>query len=304
MVTLASALFAVNGTVSKVVLQSGISSLRLTEVRCTGALVGFLAIALVQGHSLRFRLRELPFMLLFGVVGLALVQFFYFVAIKHLPIGVGLIIEYIAPVAIALWTRYVWKRRLPRAVWVALGVALAGLAMVVELWQGTSLDGAGVAAALAAAVTYSTYVLAAEHGVRSRSTVSLTAIGFVFATLFYAIVQPWWTFPFAASASDVPLLGRLDSLHAPVWGMYLWVIVLGGVAPFLLYFGSLKHISATRVSLVAMLEPVMASLVAYAWLGETFGGWQIGGGIVVLGALALAQTLGAERPDAAAENAA
>ena len=193
---------------------------------------------------------------------------------------------------IALWTRYVWKRRLPRAVWVAMAVALGGLAMVVELWRGTSLDGAGVAAALAAALCYATYVLAGEHGVRTRDTVSLTTIGFIFAALFYAIIQPWWTFPFARSSVDVSLLGRLDTLHAPVWGMYLWVIVLGGVAPFLLYFGSLKHISATRASLVAMLEPVVASLVAYAWLGETFGAWQIVGGCVVLAALALAQTLG------------
>ena len=292
MVALASTLFAVNGAVSKVVLSSGISSLRLTEVRCTGALVGFVLIAWLRGNSLRFRLRELPFILLFGVVGLALVQFLYFVAIKRLPIGVGLIIEYIAPVLIALWTRYVWKRRLPRAVWVAMAVALGGLAMVVELWRGTSLDGAGVAAALAAALCYATYVLAGEHGVRTRDTVSLTTIGFIFAALFYAIIQPWWTFPFARSSVDVSLLGRLDTLHAPVWGMYLWVIVLGGVAPFLLYFGSLRHISATRASLVAMLEPVLASLVAYAWLGETFGAWQIVGGCVVLAALALAQTLG------------
>ena len=292
MVALASTLFAVNGAVSKVVLSSGISSLRLTEVRCTGALVGFVLIAWLRGSSLRFRLRELPFILLFGVVGLALVQFLYFVAIKRLPIGVGLIIEYIAPVLIALWTRYVWKRRLPRAVWVAMAVALGGLAMVVELWRGTSLDGAGVAAALAAALCYATYVLAGEHGVRTRDTVSLTTIGFIFAALFYAIIQPWWTFPFARSSVDVSLLGRLDTLHAPVWGMYLWVIVLGGVAPFLLYFGSLKHISATRASLVAMLEPVLASLVAYAWLGETFGAWHIVGGSVVLAALALAQTLG------------
>ena len=292
MVALASTLFAVNGAVSKVVLSSGISSLRLTEVRCTGALVGFVLIAWLRGSSLRFRLRELPFLLLFGVVGLALVQFLYFVAIKRLPIGVGLIIEYIAPVLIALWTRYVWKRRLPRAVWVAMAVALGGLAMVVELWRGTSLDGAGVAAALAAALCYATYVLAGEHGVRTRDTVSLTTIGFSFAALFYAIVQPWWTFPFARSSVDVSLLGRLDTLQAPVWGMYLWVIVLGGVAPFLLYFGSLKHISATRASLGAMLEPVLASLGAYAWLGETFGAWQIVGGSVVLAALALAQTLG------------
>ena len=299
MVTLASTLFAVNGTVAKVVLQSGISSLRLTEVRCTGALVGFFLIAVLRGNSLRMKLRELPFMLLFGVVGVALVQLFYFLAIRRLAIGVGLIIEYIAPVLIALWSRYVWQRRLPRAVWIALGVALAGLALVVELWQGTSLDGAGVAAALAAAVTYATYVLAGEHGVRRRNTVSLTCLGFAFAALFYACIQPWWTFPFAQSSADISLLGRLADLHAPVWGLYLWVIVLGGVAPFLLYIGSLRHIPGTRASLVAMLEPVIASIVAYAWLGETFGRWQVVGGLVVLGALALAQTVGADRPAAA-----
>jgi drug/metabolite transporter (DMT)-like permease len=295
MVTLASALFAANGTVSKVVLTSGISSLRLTEVRCTGALLGFVAIALVRGSSLHFRLREVPFLLLFGVVGIALVQLFYFLAIERLAIGVALIVEYIAPVLVAGWTQFVWKRPLPRPVWVALGVALAGLALVVELWQGTSLDAAGVGAALAAAVTYAAYILAGEHGVRTRETVSLTCIGFAFAAVFYAAVQPWWSFPFARSASDVSLLGRLSSLHAPVWGMYLWVIVLGGVAPFLLYIGSLRHIGAARASLVAMLEPVLASIVAYAWLGETFGPWQLAGGIVVLGALALAQTVGADR---------
>ena len=303
MVSLASILFAVNGTVSKVAMSSGISSLRLTEVRCTGALVGFAAIALARGSSLRFKLRELPFMLLFGVLGIALVQLLYFIAIKRLAIGVGLIIEYIAPVGIAAWTQFVWKRPLPRAVWVALGVALAGLALVVELWHGTSLDVAGVGAALAAAVCYATYVLAGEHGVRTRDTVSLTAIGFVLAAVFYAIVQPWWTFPFAAAASDVSLLGRLGGVHAPVWGMFLWVIVLGGVAPFLLYIGSLRHIGAARASLVAMIEPVAASIVAYAWIGETFGVWQLVGGIVVLGALALAQTVGAERRRAAEPSA-
>lgn len=291
----ASTLFAVNGAVSKVVLTSGISSLRLTEVRCTGALVGFLLIARLRGASLRFGLRELPFFLLFGVFGIALVQVCYFTAIKHLPIGVGLIIEYVAPVGIAAWTQLVWKRPLPGPVWAALGAALVGLAMVVELWRGTSLDVVGVMAALGAAVTYGSYVLASEHGVRSRDTVSLTAIGFVLAALFYAIVQPWWSFPFARSAADIPLAGRLDSLHAPVWGLYLFVIVLGGVAPFLLYFGSVRHIGAARASLMAMTEPVLASVVAYAWLGETFGAWQLAGGIVVLGALGVAQTLGSER---------
>src|SRR6188768_2442853 len=104
MVIAAALLFAVNGTVSKVVLSSGISSLELTQVRATGAFVGFaLALALVRPGSLRVRLRELPYLAVFGIAGVAFVQWLYFVSIDRLPIGIALLLEYLAPILIALW---------------------------------------------------------------------------------------------------------------------------------------------------------------------------------------------------------
>src|SRR5579859_5799631 len=79
MVLAAAALFGVNGSVAKVALSSGLSSLRLTEARCAGACVGLMLFALVRDPaSLRIRRDELLRLAVFGVLGVALVQLFYF----------------------------------------------------------------------------------------------------------------------------------------------------------------------------------------------------------------------------------
>src|ERR1700730_3683659 len=87
MVAIAAVLFAVNGTVSKVILGSGISSLRLTEARSLGAFLGLAGILLVTRRSaFRVGRRELVFLAVFGVFGVAFVQLFYFLAIHRLEV--------------------------------------------------------------------------------------------------------------------------------------------------------------------------------------------------------------------------
>ena len=68
------------------------------------------------------------------------------------------------------------------------------------------------------------------------------------------------------------------------------MLVLGTIVPFRLMIGALRHVSPTRAGLLAMLEPVVASVVAFAWLDETLTAVQLVGGGVVLAAVALAQT--------------
>ena len=291
MVIAAALLFALNGTVSKVVLQSGISSLELTQVRATGAFLGFALVLVVsRRESLRLTRRELPYLVAFGIAGVALVQWLYFVSIGRLPIGIALLIEYIAPILIAIWAWSVYKEPIRRRIWVALVLALAGLSLVVEVWGGLALDGVGVAAALAAAVAYMIYVLMAEHAVKWRDPASLTAYGFLFAALFWAAVQPLWRFPAGRLDDSVSLLGHLERFSLPVWLLMLYIVVAGTMVTFLLVAAALRHISATRVGIVAMLEPVAASAVAFLWLGESFGAAQLVGGAIVLAAILLAQT--------------
>lgn len=297
MVLAAATLFAVNGTVSKVILASGISSLRLTQVRLTGAALGLVvALALARPQSLRLRRSELPFLVAFGVGGVALVQWLYFLAIHRLPIGIALLIQYLAPLLVALWVRFVTRRPIRRRIWVALGLALTGLSLVVQLWRQGSLDGLGVAAALGAAGAFALYILLAEHGVMRRDAVSLSCYGFVFGALFFAAIQPWWTFPADLVGRDVSLLGSLASLELPVWELMLWVIVLGSIVPFALFVAALRHVPAPRASVVAMVEPVVAIVVAWAWLDETLAATQLVGAAIVLTGIILAQTARPEEP--------
>ena len=287
----AASLWAVNGTVSKVILASGVSSLRLSQVRMTGALLGFVLVLLLTAPDrLRVRRRELPFLAVWGIGGLAFVQWFYFLAIHRLAIGIALLIEYIAPLLVALWARYVFHERVRRRIWLALALALAGLALIVDVRHGGTISTAGIVFALCSAGTYTFYLLLAEHGVGDRDAVSLLAWGFGLGALFWCFLAPWWTFPAGRVSADVSLLGRLSHEHLPVWALMAFLIVIGTIVPFFLLVSALRHLPATRVGIIAMLEPVGATIVAWAWLNESLSAVQLIGAAIVLLAIVLAQT--------------
>ncbi len=291
MVAAAATLFAVNGTVAKVILGSGISSEQLTEVRCAGALVGLVLIAVAtRPASLRIAARELPLLVALGVGGLALVQWSYFFAIHRLEIGIALLIQFVGPILVALWARFVYGEAVRQRIWIALVFALGGLTLIVEIWKSHRPDKLGVAAAALAAITYAAYILLAERGVRRRDPISLSAWGFLFATLFWSVLAPWWSFPGRRVDDHVSLLGNLASSHLPVWALMLWMVVLGTIVPFALVVGALRHITATRAGVTAMLEPVVAIVVAWAWLGESLDPVQASGAVVTLAGISLAQT--------------
>jgi len=290
-VVAAAVLFAVNGTVSKVILDTGISSLRLTELRCAGALIGLgLLLMALDPRRLRVSRRELPLLAAFGICGVAATQWFYFVAIARLPVGIALLFEYTAPVLVALWARFVLHEPVRNRVWAALALALGGLALVAEIWTGSTLDGLGVAAAFAAAIALAAYYLLGEHSTTSRDPLSTTFWSFVFATAFWTLLQPWWSFPGSSLTGSTSLLGNVADASLPVWTLAAWMVVLGTIAPFVLVLTGLRHLPAIRVGVVGMLEPVLAAAVAWVWLGESLSTVQLAGGLVVLVGIVLAQT--------------
>ena len=127
MAAVAAVLWGINGAVSKTILATGLSSERLAQVRSLGAAVGLVTIlALTAPGRLRLTRRELPYVATFGICGLAFVQWFYFLAIHRLAIGVALLIEYLAPLLVALWVRFAYHEHVRRRIWVALALALDG----------------------------------------------------------------------------------------------------------------------------------------------------------------------------------
>ena len=154
----AALLFALSGSVSKAILLTGIDPARLSQLRVTGAfLVLLLFVAIRHPRALRISLKEIPILLAYGILGVAMTQYLFFVALTYLPVSVALLIEFTAPVMIALWFRFVWKEPTKRTVWIALAMATTGLALVAQVWLGFALNAIGVIAALFAAVALSTF---------------------------------------------------------------------------------------------------------------------------------------------------
>src|SRR3954452_19862428 len=134
MVTAAAVLWGGNGAVTKGILDAGVSTERVAELRSTGtALALGIAVALTRPAAFRARPRELAFLACFGIVGLSLVQWLYFVAIDRLQIGVALLLEYRSPLGVALCVRFLFREHVRRRIWLALALTIGGLALVAEV---------------------------------------------------------------------------------------------------------------------------------------------------------------------------
>ena len=288
----AAGLFALNGTVSKSILLTGIDSARLSQLRVTVAFLILLAVvAVTRPATLRIRRAEVPILLVYGILGIAMTQYLYFVSISRLPVGVALLIEFTAPIMVALWYRFGMHETVSGRVWGGLVLALVGLALVGQVWLGFTLDGLGVIAGFGAAAALATYYLLADRQVRgphARDPVSLTMWGFGAAALFWAVVQPWWAFPWSELTGVGYPLGD-QGAAVPFWALCAYMIVLGTVVPFWLVVVSLHHINASQASIVGMTEPLLAIFIAWVALSEALTAVQIVGAVTVLAGVFLAE---------------
>jgi drug/metabolite transporter (DMT)-like permease len=106
--------------------------------------------------------------------------------------------------------------------------------------------------------------------------------------IFWMIVQPWWTLPWAKLSDQVALPHNLGSVSLGL--LVTYIIIFGTVAPFWLYFIAFKYLDSKKAAIFGLLEPVGASVVALFLLGEAFIGIQILGGILVLTGVIFAET--------------
>ncbi|MEY3019492.1 MAG: hypothetical protein RLZZ272_476 [Actinomycetota bacterium] len=288
---LAALLFGVNGTVSKLVLESGLVAGELMALRVSGAgLVLVAGLAVVRRPALVVRTAEVPGLLLYGLVGVSLVQWSYFIAIARLPVGIALLIEFTAPLLVALWVRYVRREPVRRRIWAAVALSLGGLGLVGRVGPAGPLDRVGVIAAAGAAVALAFYLLTSERALAGRDAESLAAYGFVASSLVWLVLHPWWEFPFTALLRPIAIAPDGPVPTLPVWALVAWVVLLGTVAPFLLTLRAIRHAGATRIALVGTSEPVVAGGVAWAVLGEALSGPQLLGVVIVVAGIALAVT--------------
>ena len=287
---LAAFLFGANGSVTKVMIEAGMSALQVTQMRVLGAaLVAGAVLFILDRRSFRVPRGQRLALVVMGVIGVGLLQASYALAVELLPVGIALLLEYLAVPMVAVFAFVVFKERVRTRIWVSIGLIMAGLAVVAQIWN-SSLNVVGTLWALVAALSLSTYFLVGEKQMETISPLALMFWSMTIAAGFWAFISGWWRLDPLVFAQSVPLTGVLEGVPAPMWMLLLWNVVMGSFAPFLLSLAAIKKLSATAAGIAATSEIVFAFIVAWLWIGENLSGSQIIGAAVVLSGIIVAQT--------------
>lgn len=278
-VALAAVLFAISGTSSKFLFQSGITPYQLVQLRTTLAFTCLL-IWLWLRHSalLKISITDLPYFLALGVFGIGAAQFLYLFAISKINVAAAILLHYTGPVFVALYVVFVQRQKIGRLSVLAILGTLAGCFLVVGAYnlQLVALNRLGIVSGMLAAVAFAIYSVLSAHGMRKYTPWTVLLYGMLFAALMWNALHP-------------PLEAMLHRYSAVQWGWIFFIGICGTVLPFGLYFEGIKRIKPTHASITATLEPISAGVVASIFLGEVMLPLQIIGGLIVIASIILLQ---------------
>jgi drug/metabolite transporter (DMT)-like permease len=295
---ISAACFGFSGPMAKYLSAAGLVPIEAAWIRMAGAaLLMFAVLAVVRPRALLIPRGRLLFTAAYAIVAVAGVQALFFQSLTRLPVGVALLIEFTAPVLVVVWVRFVRRVRLPRSAFVGAVLAVIGLAIVVEVWQGMRLDGIGLLLAGGAAACCAGYFLLSDSFGPDVDPLGLIAWGLLGATVALApLARPWqvdWS-PLAGTAT-------LGGNTLPALGAVLWLIVVATVLAYITGVNAVRRLSAAVGATVASLEVIAGSVIAWLLVGEVLGVFQIVGGLIVITGAVLAQRATALSPAPADE---
>lgn len=275
-----SAIFGLSGSFAKALLESGWTPGAAVTARLTGAA---LILAVPAAVALRGRWHQLRSnwltIVLFGLIGVAGCQLFYFNAVARLSVGVALLLEYLGPVLIVLW---IWaaSRKRPRALTIAgTLLSLGGLVLVLDLTGSVKVDAVGVLWGLAAAVCLAVYFFLTAKENDTLPPIVLASGGLLVGAAVMWLTALTGILPMAMSTADT----RLGSWTTPWWVPLTGLVVLATVLAYVSGIMAARALGTKVASFVSLTEVLFAVVWAWLLLGELPGAIQLAGGLLIVG---------------------
>ena len=207
------------------------------------------------------------------VLGVATVQASYYTTVSLVGVGLAILLQYLAPALVVLYERATGRAPLTREKIVGLALTTLGTALLVlaDPRGVIHAEPQGVALGLLSAVCFAFYMLSAKSAVRRVPLAAVQFYGFAGAALAWALVVPPWRLVAAQYSGTT-------------WLLLLAVAVFSVLVPFGFFYRGLERLDTWRVALTAMLEPVVAALAAWLFLGEGLAPAQwLGAGLLLAG---------------------
>ncbi|MFI7647578.1 EamA family transporter [Micromonospora sp. NPDC049460] len=293
---LSAVTFATSGTFARSLIDAGWSAEAAVAARVG---IAALVVAIPAALSLRGRWdvlrRNLAAIGVFGLLGVATAQVCFFNAVRYLPVGVALLLEYLGIILVVGWMWLVHGHR-PRRLTVAGSVAaIAGLFFVLDLTGATGLDPVGVLWGLAAAVGLAGYFVLAGRVDAGLPSVAMASGGMAVGAAVLLLLGAVGALPLRATFGEVTFAGQRTSWLLPIVGLSL----VAAVVAYLAGIAGTRILGARLSSFVGLTEVMFAVLIAWLVLGELPTVVQLFGGALIVAGVALVRVdeLRAPRPE-------
>ncbi|GAB3090107.1 EamA family transporter [Nocardioides zeae] len=222
--------------------------------------------------------RNLGTVALYGVLAVAGAQLCYFYAVSYLQVGVALLIEYTAPVAVIVWMWLRHGQRPGRVTVLGAAVAAVGLALVLGVVSGVSLNVVGVLWGLGAMVGAASYFVISADNDNGLPGTALAAGGLTVGGVVLGVAGFVGILPMRATTAGVEYAGHEVAWWVPVLGLGLVTAALAYVTGI----AASRRLGSRLASFVALAEVVMALVFAWVLLDELPGPLQLAGGLLIL----------------------
>lgn len=275
-ILLAAALWGIIGLWNRRLMAGGLSPTGIVTVRNFGGMVLLCAVFAVKDRGVFLVKKEhLKYFFGTGIVSVMLFTICYFSCQQICSLAVASILLYTAPSFVVVLSAILWKEPITRRKLAALFLTLLGCAMVCGLFSGTvTVTLTGVLLGLGAGFFYALYSIFGRYALAHYDSMTVTV----------------WTFLFAGPASLLLIrpadLTALDSdIAMPMTAVCL--VVFSTVLPYLFYTAGLSRVESGKASIIASLEPVVASLAGVVAFGEPMTAMTAAGILCVLGGVAI-----------------
>jgi DME family drug/metabolite transporter len=262
-----------------------IDPLILSQTRTTFSLLVLLPLLVASQGWQRIKLpaRDLAYCFLLGTLGVAVSNYFYYVAVQRTNVAIAIIVQYTAPVWVLFYVVARGHQKLSLQKVVAVALAIAGIALVIGFF-GTNpngghalrLDSYGLIAALLASFSFAFYSVAGHRILAHYDRWRVLVWTLAAAAAFWLFVNPPWKV--------------MAAHYAPAQWLFLFVFsMISVLGAFSLYFLGLQHLEPTRAIIASCLEPVFSIVLAALLLGEILRPIQTLGIVFVLAAIVIVQ---------------
>ena len=291
---LSAAAFGLSGSFGHALLEDGWSPAALVAARVGGAFLVLLVPCLLvlrrTGLPSRGQSGQL---VVYGIVAVAGAQLFYFSALQYLSVGVALLLEYLAPVVLIGW-RWAHGNRPTPAIGVGAGLALVGLALVLDVRHGLTVSAIGVAYGLGAMLCLAAYFVLADPrpGGQTVPPLLLTTAGTGVGAVLLLLVGATGLLPLAVSTGATTLAGS----SVPWWVPMSLLILVSAVLAYLTGVVAVRRLGSAIASFVALTEVLFAVVFAAVLLGQVPSTGQVLGGLLVLAGIVVVQGGSAAAP--------